>query len=215
MIRRWKLHGDTMAAAASRDNFNSATKAALAKRSGFLCAICRAVTVGPSADSIDSVSNVGAAVHITSAAPGGPRYDASLTPSTRSSITNGIWLCQTHAKLIDDDCARWTASRLTDVKRRREAYVASTLWIPGQSGTLCLGIPEYDQARAIILREYAFIPIRALTGAYKSVLAPILLDRGLTEDAELCILICSTPPKGWDGQDEGTPWTVFVNADWL
>jgi hypothetical protein len=201
--------------ASRRDNFNSATKAVLAKRSGFQCAICRAVTVGPSAESTNSVSNVGVAAHITSAAPGGPRYDASLTSSTRSSITNGIWLCHTHAKLIDDDCAKWTASRLTDIKRRHEDYVASALGIPGQSGTLLLGIPEYDQAGAVTPREYAFAPVRALIGAYRSVLAPMLLDCGLTEDAELGILMCSTPPRSRGSQDEGTPWTVFVSADWL
>jgi hypothetical protein len=43
----------------------------------------------------------------------------------------------------------------------------------------------------------------------------MLLDRGLTEDAELGILMRGTPPKGWGSQDEETPWTVFVNADWL
>jgi hypothetical protein len=43
------------------------------------------------------------AAHITAASPGGARYDEMLSPEERSGINNGVWLCQTHAKLIDDD----------------------------------------------------------------------------------------------------------------
>jgi hypothetical protein len=47
--------------------------------------------------------NVGVAAHITSAAAGGPRYDPNLTSAQRRNIKNAIWLCQTCAKLIDND----------------------------------------------------------------------------------------------------------------
>ena len=47
--------------------------------------------------------NVGEAAHITAAAPGGKRYDPSLTPEDRRAASNGMWLCELCAKLIDTD----------------------------------------------------------------------------------------------------------------
>jgi hypothetical protein len=86
-----------------RDDFRSPVGAALAERSGYLCATCRAVTIGPSSDSPLSVTNLGVAAHITTAAPRGPRFDSSLTSEQHRAIENGIWLCQTDAKRIDSD----------------------------------------------------------------------------------------------------------------
>lgn len=50
-----------------------------------------------------AATNAGVAAHITAASPGGARYDAALTPEARADIGNGIWLCQNHARLIDND----------------------------------------------------------------------------------------------------------------
>ncbi len=65
-------------------------------RAGLTCSnpSCRVYTGGPD-------DNIGVAAHISAAAPGGPRYDASLSARERRSSSNGIWLCQTCAKLID------------------------------------------------------------------------------------------------------------------
>jgi hypothetical protein len=41
---------------------------------------------------------VGEAAHISAAAPGGKRYDSSLTPEERRAPSNGIWLCELCAK---------------------------------------------------------------------------------------------------------------------
>lgn len=196
-----------------RDDFSSATKASLAKRSAFLCAICRAITVGPSAESASSISNVGVAAHIIAAAPGGPRYDPSLTPAARSDITNGIWLCQTHAKLIDDDCVQWTASNLRETKRRHEEYVRRTIGIPSRPHARAARPPEARGTGLIAPREFGFINVRALIAPYKSVLGPMLLDRGLTDDTEMGVLMCEG-----DSADMGrrkVQWTLFVKADWL
>lgn len=202
-----------MPSAIQRDDFSSTTKAALAKRSAFLCAICRAITVGPSAESTRSVSNVGVAAHITAAAPGGPRYDASLTAAARSDITNGIWLCQTHAKLIDDDCVQWTASKLRETKSRHEEYVKRTIGIPGRPRAHVARPPQVRGAGLIAPREFGFIHVRSLIAPYKSVLGPMLLDHELTDDTELGVLMC-------EGDSAGTgrrkvQWTLFVKADWL
>ncbi len=70
------------------------------------------------------VTNVGVAAHITAASPGGPRYDETLTSDGRSDISNGIWLCQIHAKLIDDDELAFPASTLKAWKETAEMMAA-------------------------------------------------------------------------------------------
>lgn len=106
----------------ARDEFSSTTKDALAKRVALRCSnpACRALTVGPHSVSAQTV-NVGVASHITAASPGGPRYDPNMTEVQRSSIDNGIWLCQTCAKLVDNDPARYTAGALNTWKINSEA----------------------------------------------------------------------------------------------
>jgi hypothetical protein len=68
----------------------------------------------------DKSVNVGEAAHITAAAPGGKRYDASLTPQDRRAPGNGIWLCELCAKLIDTDEARFTVDVLRKWKKDAE-----------------------------------------------------------------------------------------------
>ena len=87
-----------------RDEFNRSVIDRLAKRAGMRCSNpdCRAPTSGPSLDP-SGVTITGVAAHICAASPGGARYDSDMTTEQRSDLSNGIWLCQTHAKLIDDD----------------------------------------------------------------------------------------------------------------
>jgi len=88
----------------SRTYFSVGVKRRLADRVGGRCShpSCGRDTVGPTVDPGASV-NVGAAAHITASSVGGPRYDSGLSTEERSSGANGIWLCETHAKLIDTD----------------------------------------------------------------------------------------------------------------
>ena len=81
---------------------------------------CRAPTSGPSDSRASGASKVGVAAHITAASPGGPRYDATLTSDQRRSSDNGVWLCQTHAKQIDDDESRFTVQLLREWRRLAE-----------------------------------------------------------------------------------------------
>lgn len=105
-----------------RDDFSEPTKRVLAARVGYLCSRpdCRALTTGPQADDARSV-NVGVAAHITAAAPAGPRYDPTVSPEERSGPTNGIWLCQNCAKLIDNDARRFTVAVIRAWKSDAEA----------------------------------------------------------------------------------------------
>lgn len=111
-----------------RDDFGSATKDLLAKRVGFKCSNpgCRQPTSGPQADPSGTV-NIGVAAHITAASPDGPRYDAALKPEQRSAPDNGIWLCQTDGKLVDNDAMRYTVDGLRDWKARAEVAAAREL----------------------------------------------------------------------------------------
>lgn len=104
----------------ARDNFRKETIERLAKRVGMKCSCpeCRLPTAGP--DSKDGVTNVGVAAHITAASAGGARYDPTISPDERTEISNAIWLCQTHAKLIDDDELSYTVSVLRDWKETAE-----------------------------------------------------------------------------------------------
>ncbi len=111
-----------------RDDFSNATKDLLARRVGFKCSNpgCRQSTSGPQADPNGSV-NIGVAAHITAASPEGPRYDPGLTPELRSSAENGIWVCQTDGKLVDNDLGRYTVDGLKGWKARAEEAASREL----------------------------------------------------------------------------------------
>jgi len=104
-----------------RDDFDVKTIETLAKRVGYRCSnpSCRKATSGPRSDP-EKVLNIGVAAHITAASEDGPRYNTKLTAKGRSSIDNGIWLCQSCAKLVDNDVERYTVEVLREWKRRAE-----------------------------------------------------------------------------------------------
>jgi hypothetical protein len=95
---------------------------ALAKRVGCRCSnpSCRKLTTGPRLDSAAIVC-IGVGAHIHAASPGGSRFDPAMTVEERSSASNGIWLCQNCAKLVDNDEERYPADQLREWKRRVEA----------------------------------------------------------------------------------------------
>lgn len=104
-----------------RDDFPRQTIETLAKRVGQRCSnpACGKPTSGAHTEPSRSII-VGVAAHITAASAGGPRYDPDLSPEERRSISNGIWLCQTCAKLVDSDEARFSIEVLRSWKRQAE-----------------------------------------------------------------------------------------------
>ena len=90
---------------------------------------CFATTSGPADNSGKSV-NIGEAAHISAAQSGGPRYDASLTPEQRKDADNGIWMCRTHAALIDRDEERFPLHLVTDWKYAAEDRARKILGRP-------------------------------------------------------------------------------------
>lgn len=116
----------------SRDDFSEATKRKTALRVGYRCSFkdCNCPTVGASMESKDKSSSIGVAAHICAAAPGGPRYDETMTPEERKDISNCIWMCQTHAHLIDTDEKKYTVDLLKEWKLKAEQDASAALADP-------------------------------------------------------------------------------------
>lgn len=110
-----------------RDDFSAAVKRMLASRVQFVCSnpTCSAPTIGP--NSTSGSANIGVAAHISAASPNGPRYNPCLTPQERKSIDNGIWLCQSCARLIDVDPAGYGEEILRQWKLDSEKYAKRRL----------------------------------------------------------------------------------------
>lgn len=111
-----------------RDDFSLKTKELLAKRVANRCSNpgCRQPTSGPQEDPT-KVVNIGVAAHIIAASADGPRFDPSLTPDERRSVENGIWLCQSCVKLVDNDPIRYGADVLRQWKVLAEKSAAREL----------------------------------------------------------------------------------------
>lgn len=112
----------------TRDNFTEKNARILRERVSGRCSNpeCRKPTTGPKEDP-NKVANVGEAAHITAAAKGGPRFDASLTPEQRREPENGIWLCRTCHTLADGDEARYTVEELQRWKAEAERLASREL----------------------------------------------------------------------------------------
>jgi hypothetical protein len=104
-----------------RDDFPKTVLETLAKRVGYRCSnpACRKLTSGPHTDDTKAL-NVGVGAHITAASPGGPRYDTALTAEQRRSADNGVWLCHTCGKLVDNDEMRYPIALLREWRQKAE-----------------------------------------------------------------------------------------------
>ncbi len=107
----------------NRHDFKETDKRLLAERVGYHCSnpSCGVSTVGPS-DISTNKEYVGVAAHIYSASiDNGPRANPNLTEKERSSITNGIHLCNKCSTLIDKNNGDgYSAELLINWKRAAE-----------------------------------------------------------------------------------------------
>jgi hypothetical protein len=118
----------------SENRFKQSIVNTLAKRAAMHCSNpdCQAITSGPTEEPLGSI-NVGEAAHIFGANPGSARFDPSMTPAERATITNAIWLCSTCHKIIDDDPQKYPAGLLFEWQREHEREMAALV---GKSGAL-------------------------------------------------------------------------------
>ncbi|WP_318557303.1 hypothetical protein [Geobacter anodireducens] len=110
-----------MSANDNRDDFTQDTITRLRSRVTNRCSnpACRVPTTGPTTDP-QKFNNIGVAAHICAAAPGGPRYDVTMTSEQRKNIENGIWLCSSCSTDIDRDPTLYTKEILHQWKTEAE-----------------------------------------------------------------------------------------------
>lgn len=151
-----------------RDDFTTQVKYQAAQRVGGRCSNphCRQPTGGPS-DSGKVVTNVGVAAHIAAASPGGPRFDSTMTPVERASAQNAIWLCQVHAKMVDDDPVTYPRDLLVEWKRDAEASARDAIERPGRHREVT--IPAQPQQ---VINAGAYVAPGGLTITGPVVLGP-------------------------------------------
>jgi len=137
-----------------RADFSQAVCNSLAQRVGLHCSNpeCRAYTSGPKSDPEKAV-NVGVAAHITAASLGGPRYDPLLTDRERRSSENGIWLCQTCAKLIDSDTTLYTVGLLGRWKTQAEGEARARIGKTNRRASAAVRKAEEELKRSHRLRD--------------------------------------------------------------
>lgn len=101
--------------------FSASIVSLLAKRAAWHCSNpgCAILTVGPTADD-DAVANLGEAAHIHGARPGSARFRREMTDAERAEVTNGIWLCCSCHKRVDDDPVAYPAELLFEWRRQHE-----------------------------------------------------------------------------------------------
>lgn len=112
-----------------RDDFPKRTKTALASRVAWRCSYpnCNRITIGPKSLDDSGYINLGEAAHICAASEKGPRFDPQMTSDERSNISNGIWLCTSHAKLIDADYSNYSPSTIQLWKKNAEENIYRAL----------------------------------------------------------------------------------------
>lgn len=195
----------------NRDEFSEGTKRTLARRVATLCSnpSCGSLAYGPSSDPTDS-TNTGVAAHIRAAASGGPRYDPDMTPDERSAISNGIWLCQRCAKMIDDDpdtydvdvLLTWKAKAEERARKAQEnphivnfgPHFADTFLLVTRQRTSPRGIAADYQPGQRRRRKITIQPIRAKRNLLGSK-TPLVFQPGLLEPG-ICLLNLTCQNQG-------------------
>ena len=128
---------------------------------------CRIPTFG-AAPGHDGFVNVGVAAHITAASQGGKRWNPSLTRDQRRHQSNGLWLCQTHGKQVDDDDQHFTVEMLCKWKQTAEEQSFRAILAPNATRNRRvertapdtaeskliekLGLPDQDDLESVTVR---------------------------------------------------------------
>jgi hypothetical protein len=96
----------------------------LRERVAFMCSnpLCRRLTVKAAFERNVPVRS-GKAAHIFSAGKTGPRSKEDMDDKECSGFDNGIWLCDTCARTIDDDESKYPPNLLQKWKMEAEEYV--------------------------------------------------------------------------------------------
>lgn len=193
-----------MTASSNRDDFKRDVIRTLQERAGNKCSApdCRKLTSGPNLNP-EKATRIGVGAHITAAAYGGPRFDASLTSAERSSICNGIWLCQNCARMVDVDPNRYSVHRLlnwkqdaeqeandevegrprqvpADIEEQKEGWICPHCQsIAGLNSYVCLGCKAEIIRGSTAVERDAAMKVGLLIGAVVSFLVFVMLPEWL------------------------------------
>jgi len=121
------------------------------------------VTIGPNNTGDELTVNLGHAAHIHAASKGGPRYNPEMSPEDRCAISNGIWLCANHSKLIDADHGQFSADTIIQWKKTAEAETYRQLKslekrvVPMPTTLVCLDIDLMFEAIWIAIAENTWV----------------------------------------------------------
>jgi hypothetical protein len=150
-----------------RDEFPLSVKRLLQGRSGNLCANpgCQRLTSGPNYHP-DKVTLIGVAAHISAATQGGPRFDSSLSSDDRKDSSNGIWLCQNCARLIDVDEISYGSNILGDWKAQAEEYARKSIESPNFKAT---EIQEFDNICCPHCGTWVKLGVQVCVGCYAEI----------------------------------------------
>lgn len=118
--------------------------------------------------------NLGVASHIAAASPGGPRYDAAMSPADRKAAGNGIWLCQNCGKLIDSDVKGHPIELLREWKKAATQRALAAL-AGGQAPPLSATVPE-DEADLQFTRALSLPAADDLESVTRRMLAAAAAD---------------------------------------
>lgn len=122
-----------------KDDFSPKIIETLAKRVGYFCSNpkCNQSTICASLRSSNKFQYTGTGAHITAASPEGARYDPKISSEKRSSIENGIFLCEKCGKLIDKNNGldysvyllhNWKSHAEEESIKRMYQSFSSTIW---------------------------------------------------------------------------------------
>jgi hypothetical protein len=212
----------------SRDDFKLPVVRRLANRAGHRCSNpdCRRDTSGPASTAGDTI-NIGVAAHITAASPGGPRFDPNLSSAQRSAIDNGIWLCQSCAKLIDSDDVRfakqvligWKASAELEAKVRlqtppRPQDADEPILILPSTDSSVSWLPFSARATAFVGRDVELEKLKSFIRSDAVVSWMLLLGAAGTGKSRLALELCHAIRPEWNAgflsrTDRFTEWPHF------
>lgn len=151
-------------------DFPARTRRLIAERAGYRCSKpdCRRQTLGPGAGPYETAC-IGVACHIYSAAPGGPRGTGGLSPEQLQSVSNGIWLCADHAKLVDTSLGSgYPAPLLRGWRQLHEAFLVHEMRGLVPPCTLITEISLRQGPQALTARPVTLSALNIITGPNSS-----------------------------------------------
>lgn len=131
------------------NSFRDSVKEILARRVGYICSYpgCGQLTIGP-ISTPRRYQRLGDAAHISAAKPEQARYDEAMSAKQRSDECNGIWLCPTHHRMIDNDEHSYPVETLRRWKDLAEARAKSALEVRGRQYKV-----SFNEMHAIVEAE--------------------------------------------------------------